>query len=31
MICSRNNAELQALEDALRAVYENIQKEKSQD
>jgi transcriptional regulator with XRE-family HTH domain len=31
MICSRNDAELQALEDALRAVYENIQKEKSQD
>lgn len=31
MICSRNDAELQALEDALRAVCENIQKEKSQD
>jgi transcriptional regulator with XRE-family HTH domain len=31
MICSRNDAELKALEDALRAVYENIQKEKSQD
>ena len=31
MICSRNDSELKALEDALRAVYENIQKEKSQD
>ena len=29
MICSRNDSELKALEDALRAVYENIQKEKS--
>ena len=27
MICSRTDAELQALEDALRTVYENIKKE----
>lgn len=30
MICSRTDAELNALEDALRAVYENIEKEKNQ-
>lgn len=30
MICSRSDKELAALEDALRALYENIQKEKSQ-
>lgn len=29
MICSRSEAELKALEDSLRAVYDNIQKEKS--
>lgn len=29
MICSRSDAELKALEDSLRAVYDNIQKEKS--
>lgn len=30
MICSRSDKELAALEDALRTLYENIQKEKSQ-
>lgn len=30
MICSRTDKELEALEDALRNIYENIQKEKSQ-
>ena len=30
MICSRTDKELEALEAALRAVYENIEKEKSQ-
>lgn len=30
MICSRTDDELEALEAALRAVYENIEKEKSQ-
>ena len=30
MICTRSDAELKALEDALRAVYEGIEKEKSQ-
>lgn len=30
MICSRTDKELEALEGALRNIYENIQKEKSQ-
>lgn len=30
MICSRSDAELKALEDALRAVYDGIEKEKNQ-
>lgn len=30
MICSRTDEELQVLEDALRAIYENIEKEKNQ-
>lgn len=30
MICSRTDKELEALEAALRALYENIEKEKSQ-
>ena len=30
MICSRTDKELEALEDALRNIYENILKEKSQ-